>query len=335
MVSDMKKRISSLETDNRDLKVKLEKRELNKQMKAKDLEIKQLNEEKEALRKKMELDRLGEEDGKDVEIQLSELLAENEDLKIKVMNLQKLLGKQSQFSPRYLHSSASHVAVTTDSNKIMARKSSGEEAVPPHGTEGGGNGGEGVGGAKETATMATDGVVLRQRMHAHRQSFRQSIIEKETQFRRRREQSSIRTKMQQADRTNSTGSVAMDASPKVVMRERTQSMDRRMSSRRSSMDSDHRLSLSVFFAELGLNLDNLAEVQEKVLQLQDSIIARDEILEEATAELNDLREKALNNTKVRCASVWGRGQSMWWRVGGGSAAWWTSHLSQDAIKVLF
>ena len=34
MVSDMKKRISSLETDNRDLKVKLEKRELNKQMKA-------------------------------------------------------------------------------------------------------------------------------------------------------------------------------------------------------------------------------------------------------------------------------------------------------------
>ena len=74
------------------------------------------------------------------------------------------------------------------------------------------------------------------------------------------------------------------------------------------MDSDHRLSLSVFFAELGLNLDNLAEVQEKVLQLQDSIIARDEILEEATAELNDLREKALNNTKVRCASVWGRGQ---------------------------
>ena len=133
---------------------------------------------KRALRKKMELDRLGEEDGKDVEIQLSELLAENEDLKIKVMNLQKLLGKQSQFSPRYLHSSASHVAVTTDSNKIMARKSSGEEAVPPHGTEGGGNGGEGVGGAKEAATMATDGVVLRQRMHAHRQSFRQSIIEK-------------------------------------------------------------------------------------------------------------------------------------------------------------
>ena len=317
MISDMKKRISSLETDNRDLKVKLEKRELNKQMKAKDLEIKQLNEEKEALRRKMELDRLGEEDGKDVEIQLSELLAENEDLKIKVMNLQKLLGKQSQFSPRYLHSSASHVAVTTDSNKVMARKSSGEEAVPPpHGTEGGGDGGEAVGGAKEAATMATDGVVLRQRMHAHRQSFRQSIIEKETQFRRRREQSSIRTKMQQADGTSSTGSVAMDASPKVVMRERTQSMDRRMSSRRSSMDSDHRLSLSVFFAELGLNLDNLAEVQEKVLQLQDSIIARDEILEEATAELNDLREKALNNTKVRCAWVWGRGRGMWWRVGG-------------------
>ena len=299
MVLDMKKRISGLETDNKELKLKLEKRELSRQMKAKDLEIKQLNEEKEALRRKMELDRMGEEAGKDVEIQLSELLAENEDLKIKVMNLQKLLGKQSQFCPRYLHSSASHVATATDSSRAMTRKGSGEEGLPSQGSEEGGNVGKAVDGTEEGVTMATDGVVLRQRMHAHRQSFRQSIIEKETQFRRRREQSSFRTKLQQSDRTNSTGSVAMETSPKVVMRDRTQSMDRRRSSRRSSMDSDHRLSLSVFFAELGLNLDNLAEVQEKVLQLQDSIIARDEILEEATAELNDLREKALNNTKVR------------------------------------
>ena len=314
MVLDMKKRISGLENDNKELKMKLEKRELSRQMKAKDLEIKQLNEEKEALRKKMELDRMGEEDGKDVEIQLSELLAENEDLKIKVMNLQKLLGKQSQFSPRYLHSSASHASTTTDSSRGMARKNSGEEAVPASGTEGV-TGGK----AEEGTTMATDGVVLRQRMHTHRQSFRQSIIEKETQFRRRREQSSIRTRMQQVDRTNSTGSVAMDASPKVVMRERTQSMDRRRSSRRSSMDSDHRLSLSVFFAELGLNLDNLAEVQEKVLQLQDSIIARDEILEEATSELNDLREKALNNTKVRWVGVEGGAVAAMcvWGGGGG------------------
>ena len=113
MVSDMKKRISGLETDNKDLKLKLEKREFNRQMKAKDNEIKQLSEENEALRRKLELDKMGEEAGKDVEIQLSELLAENEDLKIKVMNLQKLLGKQSQFSPRYLHSSSTHVVTAT------------------------------------------------------------------------------------------------------------------------------------------------------------------------------------------------------------------------------
>ena len=115
-MNELKKKVSSLESENKDLKLKAQKRETKlknqetnmaaKQMKSRDIEkLKQTLEENEVLKKKLKdfEKRPTDNDEKDIEIQLSELLAENEDLKIKINHLQQLLGKQNHYAPRYLY----------------------------------------------------------------------------------------------------------------------------------------------------------------------------------------------------------------------------------------
>ena len=164
-------------------------------------------------------------------------------------------------------------------------------------------------------------VVLRPRLHGPRQSFRQSIHEKENELRIRREQNSIRAKMQSGEgaspsgvsvsketenindgsssvRNSSNFADIMAAFPSDLKDKAGQFLDDNQSLKRESSVNEQRLSLTQFFNELGLNIDNFAEVQEKILALQESIIARDEILEEASAELRELRDRDLMMSKV-------------------------------------